>query len=363
MLVQTKFFKHVILTFACTAYALSAMSQASVVQTVDSVGIMIGQQAHLTIDVTAHKGARIIFPALKPSHYLIPGVELLGISLSDTVSLDNDMIKVSKTYTITSFDEKLYAIPGLKIKIDGKNVEGNTVALKVITMDVDTLHPNQFFPPKDVQSNPFLWSEWSLIFWLSLLVVILSAVGCYLFIRLKQNKPIIRHIRIIKHVPAHQRAMNEIDKIKSEHMNTSENQKEYYTLLTDTLRQYIQERFGFNAMEMTSSEIIFKLQETGDQKMINELRNLFQTADLVKFAKYSTLINENDLNLVNAVNFIDQTKIEDQPTEERIIPKLSKDDVRSKRDRQTAKILLYAISAVVVSIFIYMLYSCYELLL
>ena len=69
-------------------------------------------------------------------------------------------------------------------------------------------------------------------------------------------------------------------------------------------------------MEMTSSDIIFHLKESGDQKMIAELTELFQTADLVKFAKYSTLINENDLNLVNAVNFIDQTKTDSLPTEE-----------------------------------------------
>lgn len=347
----------------CAVHALTVMSQVSVVQKVDSVGIMIGQQAHLTVDVTAHKGARIIFPALKPLHYLVPGVELLDISTGDTTSLDNGMIKVSKTYTITSFDEKLYAIPGIKVKIDGKNVEGNTVALKVVTMDVDTLHPNQFFPPKDVQNNPFLWKEWSPMFWLSLLVAILCAIGGYLFIRLKQNKPIITHIRIVKHIPAHQRAMNEIDKIKSDRMNISENQKEYYTLLTDTLRQYIQERFGFNAMEMTSSEIIFKLQEAGDRKMIDELRELFQTADLVKFAKYSTQINENDLNLVNAINFIDQTKIEGQPTEERIVPELSADDIRSRHDRLTTKILLYAIAAIVAGLLIYVVYNCYELLL
>ena len=100
-------------------------------------------------------------------------------------------------------------------------------------------------------------------------------------------------------------------------MTSSEDQKAYYTLLTDTLRQYIQERFGFNAREMTSTQILYHLQQNGDQKMIDELRELFQTADLVKFAKYSTLLNENDLNLVNAVNFIDQTKQENVPTEEK----------------------------------------------
>lgn len=46
----------------------------------------------------------------------------------------------------------------------------------------------------------------------------------------------------------------------------SEDQKAYYTLLTDVLRKYIKERFGFNAMEMTSSEIITRLQNENDKK-------------------------------------------------------------------------------------------------
>ena len=86
--------------------------------------------------------------------------------------------------------------------------------------------------------------------------------------------------------------------------------KEYYTELTDVLRTYMAERFGFNAMEMTSSEIIDKLLETNDKESIRELKYLFETADLVKFAKHLPLMNENDMNLVNAVDFINNTKIE-----------------------------------------------------
>ena len=361
-LIRLTFFRHIILIVCCTVYTLPILSQASVVQSLDSIEIMIGQQAHLTLNVTVHKGTSIIFPVLKTSHDLIPGIEVLHISANDTTSLDNNMIKISKIYTITSFEEKLYAIPGMEVKADNKIVKGNTVALKVITMDIDTLHPNQFFPPKDIQNNPFSWSEWSLIFWLCLILVILAGVGGYLYVRLKQNKPIVIYARIVKHIPAHQRAMNEIDKIKSERMNASENQKEYYTLLTDTLRQYIKERFRFNAMEMTSSEIIFHLQESGDQKMIDELKELFQTADLVKFAKYSTLINENDLNLVNAINFIDQTKMEGQAIEERIVPELSDNEARLRRDRQVVKVLLYVIAIVSACLFVYVAYNCYKLL-
>lgn len=351
-----------ILMLLMLATTVMAKAQVVVEQTVDSVGILIGQQAHLRLGVTMPKGARLEWPALKASQYVVPGIEVVSIEDGDTVAADAGQVKLERVYTITSFDEKLYAIPALPVKVNGKTYKGGTAALKVITMDVDTVHPNQFFPPKDVQSNPFLWKEWSPYFWLSVLVVLLALAFYYLIVRLRENKPIVTRIRIVKHVPAHQRALNAIEKIKAEHMQTSEDQKTYYTQLTDTLRQYIQERFGFNAKEMTSTEIIARLQTAGDRKMLDELTELFTTADLVKFAKYSTLINENDLNLVNAVNFIDGTKLEGQPTEERIVPQLTDDDKRKKQSRITIKGLLWGLGVIGVALVAYIIYNVYLLM-
>ena len=45
-----------------------------------------------------------------------------------------------------------------------------------------------------------------------------------------------------------------------------------------------------------------------DKDAISDLRSLFQTADLVKFAKHSPLMNENDANLISAIDFINETK-------------------------------------------------------
>lgn len=143
-------------------------------------------------------------------------------------------------------------------------------------------------------------------------------------------------------------------------MVASENQKEYYTRLTDTLRKYMEERFGFNAMEMTSGEIIARLQEVEDKKMIDELRDLFTTADLVKFAKYKSLINENDANLVNAIEFINTTKQENQPTTERIEPQLTEKDKRSMRSRTVLKI---AVSVLIIAMVVLLGYVFYRLYL
>lgn len=338
------------------------MAQVSVQANMDSIQILIGEQAHMYVEVVAQKGSTIVWPQLKPKSYFVPGVEIISVNDADTSALDNNMVKVKREITLTSFDNKLYPLPGVKVKVNGRPYSANSLALKVLTVDVDTVHPNQFYPPKDVQDNPFSWSDWQGIICIGALLWLMLAALFYLLVRLKQNKPIITHIRIIKRIPPHKKALNAIEKIKAERMQTSEDQKTYYTQLTDTIRQYIEERFGFSAKEMTSTEIIDHLQAHGDQTMIAELRELFTTADLVKFAKHSTLINENDMNLVNAVNFIDQTKLEGQPTEERIVPQLTDNEQKQRSVRITITGLIYGLTALTLLAIAYIVYSLYVLL-
>lgn len=330
----------------------------TVEQRMDSLQLLIGQQTILHLKATARKGARIVLPSFKPQDQIVPGVEVVEQSKGDTMQMGDDRIQVSRDYTLTSFDEKVYVVPALDVKIDGKSYHGNPLALKVLTVPVDTVHPNQFYPAKGVQDNPFEWSEWSFAFWLSLLMIIICGAMIYLRNRLKKNKPIIARIRIVKRVPAHEKALREINDIKHHHTSASqETQKEYYTQLTNTLRAYIVSRFGFNAMEMTSGEIIERLRASGDQKMIDELRMLFSTADLVKFAKYEIPMNESDANLVNAINFIDQTKTDEQPKEEKIVPTLSTEDQKSQQQRRLIKTLLWVGGISVVAIFGYIVYQ------
>lgn len=354
--------KRLVCLISLITCVLCSFAQVSVETKIDSIQILIGEQTDLTLSVTAKDGARIKFPVFKLSQYITPGVEVLENKDADTSHLDNGLVKISKRYTLTSFDENLYYLPPMNVTVNGKNYKSRNLALKVITVPVDTLHPEKFFPPKDVQDNPFLWSDWSLTFCLSVLIILIGLTVCYLYVRLKENKPIITKVRIIKRVLPHQKALNEIEHIKENRMTASEDQKTYYTLLTDVLRNYIKERFGFNAMEMTSTEIIERLRTEGDEKMTSELKELFVTADLVKFAKYSTLINENDANLVSAIEFINTTKQEKQPVVERVQPNLSETDKRNIRSRKVLKYTIIGLTTIFVVLLVYVVYQIYQLI-
>ena len=313
-----------------------ADAQVTVDAKIDSLQLMIGEQAKVELEVSLNANQKLQLPLLNDT--LVRGVEILEIAKPDTQMLNaGKRMLVKQEYTITSFDSALYYLPPFEVLVDDMPYRSKALALKVYSVPVDTLNPDQFFGPKSIREVSIIWEDISTIFWLTLLMVALGGLGYYLFKRFKDNKPIIRKVKVEPKLPPHTLALQEIERIKGDKSLRIADPKTYYTELTDVLRTYMAERFGFNAMEMTSCEIIDKLLETNDKDSIRELKYLFETADLVKFAKHSPLMNENDMNLVNAVDFINNTKVEPDPNAK---PEPTEITIEEKRSKQGRMVLL-----------------------
>lgn len=308
-----------------------AAQSVTVDATIDSLQILIGEQAKVKLQVSLDADKRAIFPVYTDT--LVRGVEIVDIAKPDTQLLNGGKrALITQEYTITSFDSALYYLPPMEVIVDNEKYRSKkSLALKVYSVNVplDPENPEQFFGPKTVMQAPFVWEDWYGFIACAVLLVPFGILLFYLVKRFFDNKPIIRKVKVEPKLPPHRLAMQEIERIKSEKVWQKGNPKEYYTELTDALRTYIKDRFGFNALEMTSTEIIDKLLEIKDKGAISDLRELFQTADLVKFAKHNPLMNENDANLINAIDFINETKEKEeenakpQPTEITIIEKRS----------------------------------------
>ena len=306
---------------------LMAQSVPTIEAKIDTQQILIGEQAKLQLEVTVDAKQRVVFPTF--SDTIITGIEVIDAAKPDTQSInDNKRLIITQEYTITSFDSALYYIPSIPVMVDKKQYDSNAIALKVLSIPVDTLQADQFYGIKNIMKAPFAWEDWYGSITCSLLAIPLALLLVYLIVRINDNKPIMRKIKIKPQLPAHSVALNKIEHIKGEKDWQKGHLKKYYTDLTDALRTYIAERFGFNALEMTSAEIIDKLLEVKDKRAIEELKGLLETSDLVKFAKYTPLMNENDANLIKAISFINETKLEEdvlakRPTEITIVEKRS----------------------------------------
>lgn len=331
---------------------------------IDSLQLFIGQQTDLTLSVTYDATQKLVMPDIKLGQELVPNIEVVSVGKPDTAVLnDGKRLTVSQTYTITPWDSSFYYLPPMQVMVDSQTYESNSLALKVYTVDIDTLHLDQFFPPNGIMELTFSWEEWQLValgLWLLLLMA--ACIGVLIY-HVMHGKPIVRFVRRKKKLPPHQVAMDEIERIKSERKWAEEDSKEYYTLLTDTLRNYIRDRYGFNAMEMTSSEIIDRLISENNEEALDELREIFRTADLVKFAKYSTLINENDANLVSAIEYVNQTKIEVDPN-----AKPEPDIIKETDEKRLTQIKIMRVAIVVlivlsVALLVWIVWRSTELLM
>lgn len=289
--------------------------------------IAIGQQAVIDLEVIAPKGHNIIFPVYNDT--LISGIEVLAMPKADT-TYSNEIMTISQKYLVTSFDSALYHVPYIPI-IDGTDtIKSNDFALKVVTPELseatqtylkdmaeqktDSIDFNRLgiSDIKAIQEPPFVWTDYLnyiLIGFLIFIILALIVVGIYLYYRKKKKgyffKPVIVQ-------PPHVVALSALNHIKDEKLWQQGREKEYYTELTDTLREYLERRYNINAFEKTSDEIL-----TIANSFIEEdssrlsLQQILKLADLVKFAKYKPLIDENDLSLVNAFLFVNQTKQEE----------------------------------------------------
>ena len=74
------------------------------------------------------------------------------------------------------------------------------------------------------------------------------------------------------------------------------------------------------------------------------------------------MIIENDANLVSAIDFINQTKLENQPVEEVQKPQLSEADQRSQKERRVLKSVICAVAVVSAALFCYVVWSVWQLI-
>ena len=290
--------------------ALSLLSQTVVKATIDSTHILIGQQTKIHIEIAADKDRQLQLPMI--SDYLTKGVEVLDISKIDTFNIGNDRIQMKYNYLITSFDSALYLLPPFKVIAGLDTVFSAELALKVSTVPVDT-ESKQFYDIKNIRKPPFVLMDYLPTILLILAILAAIALITYIIYRLINKKSLIPFVKEEPYVPPHIRAISRLDEIKLEKLWQAGRMKEYHSEITETLRIYIEERFDVGAMEMTSGEILNDIKKCGEADAgYDNLKQILILADFVKFAKYKPLPDENELSMMNAYLFVNNTKKEEE---------------------------------------------------
>lgn len=285
----------------------SARAQVAVRATIERADMLIGEQVELKARVEAPQGAKVVFPQFSTG-YITDGVEVLEQSPIDTLQPDGDKrLVLERSYTLTAFDSALYSLPALEVEVNEKKYRSaGNIGLKVSTMPVDTLHPEEMAGPHAAVAGIFRWNNqlWGTALVPLLLLVVILALA----IRLSTGRPITRRVVIRPPKPAHTLALEELEKIHLPQTNDANAVKTCFVQLTDAVRTYVEIRYGFGATHLTTTEIVQHLQTHTAMEVQMALRHIFETADLVKFAKLPPTVHETERCLVEAADIVEKTQ-------------------------------------------------------
>lgn len=267
-----------------------------------------------------------------------------GIALPDFKELSNDTLTVVRGWQIDTlrsgrrgrhagngpfnlrvsvilapFEPGEYRLPAVPVvKIGGGSADTllfEGTVMKVTEPQVDTAT----FEIRDIKGQiryPVTFRE--LLPWGGgiLLLAALVILGIWLFRKYGPKSVEQQHKD-----PPHIIALREIDKYRSDKYWAPERQKAFYSGITDALKNYIDARFGVDAPEMTTAELFAALKGEKDitPELYCEMKDLFERADFIKFAKMTVGDEENSKVLPAAVKFVTSTyqaEIEEESGEE-----------------------------------------------
>ena len=279
--------------------------------TLDSTTLFIGDQTDLHLRAIGEVGEQVTMPVLDKE--LISGVEIVDRTIVDTLSLKDGRVQYDQYLTLTSFEDSLFYIAPLPFVNGDDTVWSEGLTLNVVQpFEMDTTDM-AITDIKGVYKAPVWW--WGIFRWV-LLALLLAGVGVagYYLITYLQNRKREEQGNDVITVPlrpAEEVALEKLDAIKEKKIWQQGQVKEYYTQLTDVVREYIARRFEVSSVEQTSDETLRDIRPLLSERkdLYDQLRKMLTLADLVKFAKWSTTPDENELSLRNAYTFVKETTI------------------------------------------------------
>lgn len=276
---------------------------------IDSTTLFIGDQTDLHLRATCEAGEQVQMPVL--AEQLVDGIEIVDRTIVDTTTLQDGRVQYNQYLTLTSFQDSLFYIKPLAFVSGDDTVWSESLMLNVVQpfeMDSTDMAITDI---KGIYNAPIWW--WGILRWVLLALAIagVGVGGYYLitYLRSRYSEAPATDVPMEPLRPAEEVALEKLDAIREQKIWQSGQVKEYHTQLTDVVREYIARRFAVSSTEQTSDETLRAMRGllSDKKELYEDLRKMLTLADLVKFAKWTTTPDENELSLRSAYAFVKET--------------------------------------------------------
>lgn len=289
----------------------------SLVTKADSAHMLAGSRTTLHLILEPVGDCQVVFPALQRD--LTPFLET-SAQKTDTVYDNKGKIQaLHHQIVLTSFAVDTVWIPSLSVEVfqngNPKPIIYTSDSLPII---IDKTIIDTTGTIKDiagVEKEPYTLREL-----LPLILILFGTVAAvaggifltkYIIRKRRQQEPLFAFRKKPK-IPPYREALEALEVLRKKHLWQNDRVKEYYSELTDIVREYINKRYHIPATEMTSGDICRHLadidaEDKPEQELIEDLQDLFSRSDLVKFAKQQPLPDEHERSMKQSIRFVSET--------------------------------------------------------
>lgn len=331
---------------AASKNSFAAISDFKSTAKIDSTTMFAGSQTMLNVDFAGPLAAdsRITIDTEK----MDPEMEINSTRNSSLSDLGNNRKELKESFLVQVFDSGLYTLPPILCISGNDTIVCNSPVIRVDPFPLDTanlvmadtvvsdfkIHDYSDLAKGEKKFFDFV-PDWIMdYFWW--IIITLVVLGGFIFVYFKW----LRHGRIPlipvkKPVPPYELAISRLNHLQDQMLWQKGAEKEYYTKLTDILRSYLDGRFGINAMEMTTPQILDAISEKeGASEYSALIGAVLNQADFVKFAKARPQADENQRAFANVKQYVELTRPAPNPEEENKEGKNSAPSLTPKVDNE-----------------------------
>ena len=291
------------------AFMLSGMlfaQNVSVVATVDSQSVTIGDWIHLSLTVKHPPATHVFLPVLKDTLGTFEIVHQDSAATKD----EEGVRTLEKTLVISKYTPGNFYIPPITVMFTDAGGTVDSASSNPIPISVQGIQVDTTQSIKDIKAPLTVpMSAAEIAMYIGLVLALAGAgYGIYYYIKKKRKVYDVLEEELPK-IPPHVEAIQRLFDLEEEHLWQSGEIKLFYSKATEIIREYFEKRYGIMALELTTGEVMtqmarFKL----DASMSGMIERFLSDADLVKFAKYQPIASENEAVIPAAKEIVEKTK-------------------------------------------------------
>ena len=302
--------------FICLSIPIFSQQDPVLNSSVDTTSIKIGEKINYEIKIKINTNSIFQFEENQP----LNSFEIIEEFKIDTFKKEGE-INFIKKFSITCFEPGSFYLKSPKILVDDVLYYSDSILIDVLNVKVDTVS-KKFFDIKNITELKKNDKGWWKKYFLGVFILTLIFIGYKLYENIVKSK-----LEKDKAQPPIEKAIIALKLLESKDLKEQLDYKQYYSKLTEIVKNYFEEDISMDALESTTDELIDKLELLKDSgklslniETIQNFKSVLKTADLVKFAKSSPGVElaSSDKKLLETV-LLDTKKAIPEPTEKELL--------------------------------------------